>query len=172
MKKIFIFIIFFFYFSPLMAEIALQCDLTIHCRINYDDKETCWKNQKSIMAFINEEKNEIEIDVKSFVGNGVYQMHETTFEYFGFDISNLEKNKLENYLEIIDSIKENYNDDVFILFMDKKKSLTNIFDHSYREFNLNIYSLDLNLIWVDLTDTAVIKKTTDSFSCKKIEKQL
>ena len=171
MKNFLIFLVSFFYISPLMAEIALKCNLTEHCRFNYEDKKTCWKKQTSIFAYINKDRSLMEVDGGDF-NSRTYQMNETTFEYFGFDISNLKKEKLNDYFDAMDYIKKNYNEASLVLFFDKKTLLNKIFELSYEEFKLNIYDLDLILSSEDFSSSAVVKKTFDYYSCEKIDRLL
>lgn len=162
----------FFYFSPLMADIAFKCDLISSCKINYKDEETCLSGfGVNILLSIDENKSFMEVDSDGF-GPTRYQMNETTFHYFGFDVSSIKDDKIAYYLDTMEYLKENYNDNFFKLFNDKQEKLTKIFGYYYHEFNFNIYNLDLNLITVDLTTSAIYKNTTDSYSCQKIEKNL
>tara|TARA_B100000965_G_C19208744_1_gene590654 strand:+ start:64 stop:585 length:522 start_codon:yes stop_codon:yes gene_type:complete len=173
MKKLLIFMVSFFYFSPLMAEITLKCELINRCKINYNDNlgEKCLKGMKNILVNIDENKSFMELQSDDYGGQR-YQMNETTFEYFGFDVSFIKEGKIGYYLETIEYLKENYNDNVFKLFNDKQERLSKIFGNYYHEFNLNIYDLDLNLITVDLSHSAIDTIITDSYSCEKIEKKL
>lgn len=171
MKNFLIFLVSFFYISPLMAEIALKCNLTEHCRFNYEDKKTCWKKQTSIFAYINKDRSLMEVDGGD-LNYRTYQINETTFEYFGFDVSSIKDDKIPYYLDTMEYLKENYNDNFFNIFNDKQERLTKIFEHSYEEFKLHIYDLNLILISEDLTTSAVVKKTFDYYSCEKIDRQL